>query len=303
MRSHRRFWRVMALASGMALLAAACGDDDTTSGGTTTTGGGGGGEATTTVGGGGGGEAGELAGMQGHQPRPARHGRGRGVPASGWTRAGPEPRRLRLRPRDLRQHRSSSPWPPQAAGTDGSEHAGEIVNVTKGGDEVRHLRRVPRARRGRHRHRLRRACRAPPTCPATASRSSAPYDVQVYGDDNRIDREQTDEPVGRGQRRVPEHGQRSGDGRPGPATASSPSARCCPRPATSPSSAHRRSPVPRWPSRTSTRPAASTASPSCSSKATPATPPPTPRSRPSPVSCSRTSTPSSAPRPRACRPA
>ncbi|WP_324277460.1 hypothetical protein [Blastococcus brunescens] len=47
----------------------------------------------------------------------------------------------------------------------------------------------------------------------------------------------------------------------------------------------RRSPVPRWPSRTSTPPAGCSASPCSSSRVTPVTPRPTPRPRPSTVCC------------------
>ena len=146
----------------------------------------------------------------------------------------------------------------QVAGDDGSAHASEIVNVTKGGEK----------------------CSTYADClalieagtdidyegvsgPTDMSGNGEPiigsYAVQVYGDDNRLDPELETFKLVEASDEFKDMPNDPVDRPSGPATACSRSAPCCPRPATSPSSDHRRSPVCRWPSPRSTRPAASTA--------------------------------------------
>ncbi len=128
MRRNSRLWRVLASLFALALLAAACGDDDDT-GATTTTAADD--ETTTTAADGGGG--GELAGAKGTTPAPETTDE---VTAFRARMDGQDP--------NLEDY-SYGPesydsvviiaLAAQVAGTDGSGHAAEIVNVTKGGEQ------------------------------------------------------------------------------------------------------------------------------------------------------------------------
>lgn len=179
---NRRFVKVAALVCGLALVAAACGDDDDAASTTTT-----GDETTTTADSGGGG--GELAGAKGTTPAPETtdevesfqstmesFSEGANIDLGGTFAYGPESYDSVI----------IVALAAQAAGTDGSAHAGEIVNVTKDGEQ----------------------CSTYADClalieagtdidyegvsgPTDMSGNGEPilgsYAVQVYGDDNRLD--------------------------------------------------------------------------------------------------------------------
>ena len=129
--SHRRSVRIAGALCALALLAAACGDDDDEGTTTTTVG-----EDTTTTGGGGGG--GELVGAKGTTPAPettdavrdfqARmdaHAEAAGIDLDDTYAYGPE----------AYDSVMIIALAAQVANDDGSAHAGEIVNVTKGGEK------------------------------------------------------------------------------------------------------------------------------------------------------------------------
>lgn len=182
---HRRSVRIAGALCALALVVTACGDDDD-EGSTTTTAGG---DTTTTAGGGGGGE---LVGAKGTTPAPettdavrdfqARmdaHAAEVGIDLDGTYAYGPESYDSAI----------IIALAAQTAGDDGSAHASEIVNVTKGGEK----------------------CSTYADClalveagtdidyegvsgPTDMSGNGEPilgsYALQVYGDDNRLDPEQ-----------------------------------------------------------------------------------------------------------------
>ena len=181
---NRRLVRAAAVFSGLALVLAACGDDDepTATDETTTS------AAPEESGGGGG----ELVGAKGTTPAPEttdavqafqarmdEHAAAAGIDLAGTYAYGPESYDAAI----------IIALAAQAAATDGSAHAGEIVNVTKGGEQ----------------------CSTYADClaliqagtdidyegvsgPTDMSGNGEPllgsYAVQVYGDDNRLDAEQ-----------------------------------------------------------------------------------------------------------------
>lgn len=183
---NRRLVRAAAVFSGLALVLAACGDDDddTASDETTTTAG----DTTTTAGGGGGG-GGELVGAKGTTPAPEttdavrafqarmeEYAAGAGIDLDGTYAYGPEAYDSTI----------IIALATIAAGTDGSGHAAEIVNVTKGGTKCSTFEECA-------------ALLASGTDidyegvsgPTDMSGNGEPllgsYAVQVYGEDNRLD--------------------------------------------------------------------------------------------------------------------
>ncbi|MGH9186066.1 MAG: ABC transporter substrate-binding protein [Acidimicrobiales bacterium] len=125
----RRLWRVLAVFAGLTLLAGACGDDDDDDGAggdTTTTGG----ETTTTAGDGGGGE---LQGMKGTTPAPET------TDAVTDFQARMDAHDTALDDYAYGPETYDSvviiALATEVAGDDGSAHASEIVNVTKGGEQ------------------------------------------------------------------------------------------------------------------------------------------------------------------------
>jgi hypothetical protein len=124
----RRLVRAASVFAGLALVLAACGDDDEETTGTTTAA-----DETTTTGGGGGGGGGELEGAKGTNPAPETTD---AVTA------------FRARMDEFDPNLEDYSYGPEsydsiviialaatAAGDDGSAHASEIVNVTKGGEK------------------------------------------------------------------------------------------------------------------------------------------------------------------------
>lgn len=188
---NRRLVRAAAVFSGLALLVAACGDDDdeTSTDETTTTAAD---ETTTTAAPDEGEGGGELVGAKGTTPAPEltdsvrefqtrmdAHAAAAGIDLDGTYAYGPEAYDSTI----------IIALAAQVAGTDGSAHAGEIVNVSKGGT----------------------ACATYAEClalveagtdidyngvsgPTDMSGNGEPligsYALQVYGDDNRLDPEQ-----------------------------------------------------------------------------------------------------------------
>lgn len=181
---NRRLVRAAAVFSGLALVLAACGDDDDSGSDTTTT------EAPDDTSGGS--EGGELVGAKGTTPAPEttdavtafqarmdEHAAAAGIDLAGTYAYGPESYDAAI----------IIALAAQAAGDDGSASAGEIVNVTKGGEQ----------------------CSTYADClalvqagtdidyegvsgPTDMSGNGEPligsYALQVYGDDNRLDPEQ-----------------------------------------------------------------------------------------------------------------
>jgi hypothetical protein len=179
---HRRFVRIACSVAALSLLAAACGDDDDAGDDTQ--------ETTTTAASGS--EGGALVGAKGTTPAPettdavrdfqARmdaHAAEAGIDLDGTYAYGPESYDSAI----------IIGLAAQAAGDDGSAHAGEIVNVTKDGEQ----------------------CSTFADCvalldagtdidyegvsgPTDMSGNGEPligsYAVQVYGDDNRLDPDQ-----------------------------------------------------------------------------------------------------------------
>jgi ABC-type branched-subunit amino acid transport system substrate-binding protein len=182
---NRRLVRAAAVFSGLALVLAACGDDDDAGSGDAS-----GEETTTTAEGGGGG--GELVGAKGTTPAPEttpevesfqarmdEHATAAGIDLDGTYAYGPESYDTTI----------IIALATVAAGTDGSAHGEEIVNVTKDGEQ----------------------CNTFADCvalleagtdidyegvsgPTDMSGNGEPiigsYAVQVYGDDNRLDAEE-----------------------------------------------------------------------------------------------------------------
>jgi len=180
---NRRFVRVAAVVCGLSLLAAACGDDDDDSAATTTAG-----ETTTT----GGEDVGALVGAKGTTPAPETtpevedfqtrmqaHADEVGIDLDDTFAYGPESYDSVI----------IIALAAQVAGDDGSAHAAEIVNVTKGGEK----------------------CTSYADCLALVEAGTdidydgvsgntdmsgngepiiGSYAVQVYGNDNRLDPEQ-----------------------------------------------------------------------------------------------------------------
>ena len=179
---NRRFVRAAAVVCGLSLLAAACGSDEKASPTTTA-----GGDTTTTAAGG---TGGALVGAKGTTPAPETtdavvafqdrmqaHADEAGLELDGTFAYGPESYDSTI----------IIALAAQAAGDDGAAHAGEIVNVTKGGEK----------------------CSSYADCVAllAAGTTDIDYDgvsgatdmsgngeplvgsyaVQVYGDDNRLD--------------------------------------------------------------------------------------------------------------------
>ncbi len=176
---NRRLVKAVALACGLALLAAACGSDDEKS--TTTTAG-----ETTTTGGGGGGE---LAGVKGTTPAPETservtefraqmdaHVAANGGDLGGTYAYGPE----------AYDSTMIIALAAQAAGDDGSAHASEIVNVTKGGEKCTTyagcLQLIQAGTDIDY-----EGVSGPTDMSGNGEPILGSYAVQVYGDDNRLD--------------------------------------------------------------------------------------------------------------------
>ena len=181
---NRRLVRAAAVFSGLALLVAACGDDDDSDTGSEDT--------TTTAPDDGEGGSGELAGAKGTTPAPETtdavrefqsrmdaHAEEAGIDLAGTYAYGPESYDAVI----------IVALAAQVAGDDGSAHAAEIVNVTKGGEQ----------------------CSTYADCLALVEAGTdidyegvsgstdmsgngeplvGSYAVQVYGDDNRLDPDQ-----------------------------------------------------------------------------------------------------------------
>lgn len=189
---NRRLVRAAAVFSGLALILAACGDDDEDATTTETTAASGADETTTTAGDDGGGGGGELVGAKGTTPAPETtpevesfqermqaHADANGIDLDGTFAYGPESYDATI----------IIALATLAAGTDGAAHAGEIVNVTKDGEECNTFADCA-------------ALIAAGTDidytgvsgPTDMSGNGEPligsYALQVYGDDNRLDPEQ-----------------------------------------------------------------------------------------------------------------
>ena len=187
MRKPGKFRLLVALFMVFALFAAACGDDDDTSAGE------GDGDTTTTEGEGEGegGEAGALAGAKGTTPAPETTDAVRefqaemdafaesaGISLDGTYAYGPEAYDSTI----------IIALAAVAAGTDGAQHAAEIVNVTKDGEKCDSFQ----------------ACKdlldagtdidyegisGPTDMSGNGEPILGSYAIQVYGDDNRLDPE------------------------------------------------------------------------------------------------------------------
>ncbi|MGH9276456.1 MAG: ABC transporter substrate-binding protein [Acidimicrobiales bacterium] len=182
--SHRRSVRIAGALCALALLAAACGDDDEPTTATTEADG-----TTTTAGGGGGGE---LVGAKGTTPAPettdavrdfqARmdaHAAEAGIDLDGTYAYGPESYDSAMLIA-LAAH---------AAGDDGSAHAGEIVNASKGGEKCSsYADCVALADAGTDFDY--EGVSGPTDMSGNGEPIIGSYALQVYGDDNRLDPEQ-----------------------------------------------------------------------------------------------------------------
>ena len=184
----RRLVRAAAVFSGLALVLAACGDDDdeASTDETTTT------EAPTETteapeGGGGG----ELVGAKGTTPAPEttdavrdfqarmdEHAASVGIDLGDTYAYGPESYDATI----------IVALAAQAAGTDGSAHAGEIVNVTKGGTQCStYAECLPLVQAGTDIDY--EGVSGPTDMSGNGEPLIGSYAVQVYGDDNRLDPE------------------------------------------------------------------------------------------------------------------
>jgi branched-chain amino acid transport system substrate-binding protein len=125
----RRLVRAASVCAGLAIVLAACGDDDDTASTDTTAAG----EETTTTGDGGGGGGGELEGAKGTTPAPET------TDAVTAFRARMDEQDPNLEDYSYGPESYDSiviiALAAQVAGDDGSAHAAEIVNVTKGGEQ------------------------------------------------------------------------------------------------------------------------------------------------------------------------
>ena len=145
---NRRLVKVAGVLCGLALLAAACGDDDDDASADTTD------DHRRQRR-----RRRRARRRQGHHPGSGDHRRGARRSRPGWTRTPRRPASTSTTPTPTAPRpttpRSSSPWPPRSAGDDGSAARRRDRQRHQGRREVQHLRRLPGARRGRHRHRLR----------------------------------------------------------------------------------------------------------------------------------------------------
>jgi ABC-type branched-subunit amino acid transport system substrate-binding protein len=182
---NRRLVRAAAVFSGLALVLAACGDDDeepTSTDETTTT-------AAPEDGGGGGGE---LVGAKGTTPAPEttdtvtafqtrmdEHAAAAGIDLAGTYAYGPESYDAAI----------IIALAAEAAGTDGSAHAGEIVNVTKDGEQCATFADcVALIQAGTDIDY--EGVSGPTDMSGNGEPIIGSYALQVYGDDNRLDAEQ-----------------------------------------------------------------------------------------------------------------
>ena len=189
--SKRRLVRAAAVFSGLALVLAACGDDDGEDAGTgsETT------EApsdeTTTTGGGG--SRGELVGAKGTTPAPEttdtvaafqdrmdEFAQAAGIDLGGTYAYGPEAYDSAI----------IIALAAQVAGTDGSAHAAEIVQVTKGGEQCSAYADCLVLIQGGTTDIDYEGVSGPTDMSGNGEPLIGSYAVQVYGDDNRLDPEQ-----------------------------------------------------------------------------------------------------------------
>ena len=183
--SHRRSVRIAGALCALALITTACGDDDDAGTTTTTVSD----DTTTTAASGGGGE---LVGAKGTTPAPettdavrdfqARmdaHAAEAGIDLDGTYAYGPESYDSAI----------LIALAAQAAGDDGSAHAGEIVNVSKGGTKcgtyAECLALIEAGTDVDY-----EGVSGPTDMSGNGEPIIGSYAVQVYGDDNRLDAEQ-----------------------------------------------------------------------------------------------------------------
>jgi len=183
--TNRRLVRAAAVFSGLALILAACGDDDDTSTDDTSTT-----AAPDDTSGGGGG--GELVGAKGTTPAPEttdavqafqtrmdEHAASVGLELDGTYAYGPESYDSAI----------IIALAAQAAGDDGSAHAAEIVNVTKGGEQcATYAECLALIQAGTDIDY--EGVSGPTDMSGNGEPILGSYAVQVYGDDNRIDADQ-----------------------------------------------------------------------------------------------------------------
>jgi ABC-type branched-subunit amino acid transport system substrate-binding protein len=181
--TNRRLVRAAAVFSGLALVLAACGDDDEP---TSTE------ETTTTAAEDGGGGGGELVGAKGTTPAPettdavqAFQGRmdeyaaSVGIDLAGTYAYGPESYDSAI----------IIALAAETAGTDGSAHAAEIVNVTKDGEQCSTFADcVALIQAGTDIDY--EGVSGPTDMSGNGEPLIGSYALQVYGDDNRLDAEQ-----------------------------------------------------------------------------------------------------------------
>jgi ABC-type branched-subunit amino acid transport system substrate-binding protein len=188
----RRLVRAAAVFSGLALVLAACGDDDDeASDATTTTAAAD--ESTTTTEGGSSGGGGELVGAKGTTPAPEltdsvqafqtrmeEHASAAGIDLDGTFAYGPESYDSTI----------IIALASIAAGTDGSAHAGEIVNVTKGGTKCSSFEECAGLLAGGTADIDYEGVSGPTDMSGNGEPLIGSYALQVYGEDNRLDPEQ-----------------------------------------------------------------------------------------------------------------